>query len=269
MSVIVRWWGADRSRGARYRRETTVVKMMRKRSHDERRATVARGPRMTSERHRCRVLRRRIEALELAGDPAPTTPRCLSTSRGRRLCVKGATHHHDHRCSPTARPATHFVRGIDLVIVAELSGFPGYTRMPAAKRVPGRRRAPAASGKAGAGLAEGTTGCHSRPSGSARLPRGVLERAPGRRWDSVLDRPNPCDRRLEVVAAGRRVAGPVDRRTIPRSKSAGEPGGAVASPSARVPQRTLGYSRARGMVRNGECAVEHTPIAAGRRLADD
>jgi hypothetical protein len=33
---------------------------------------------MTSERHRCRVLRRRIEALELAGDPAPTTPRCFN-----------------------------------------------------------------------------------------------------------------------------------------------------------------------------------------------
>jgi hypothetical protein len=79
---------------------------------------------MTSERHRCRVLRRRIEALELAGDPAPTTPRCF-TSRGRRLSVKGC--HTSSRASlhPHARPATHFVRGTDLVIVAELLGFPG------------------------------------------------------------------------------------------------------------------------------------------------
>ena len=162
--------------------------MMRKRSHDERRATVARGPRMTSERRRCRVLRRPIEALELAGDPAPTTPRCLSTSG-----AGGSPSKAPHIITTIAAASPHVLRHTSCAASTSSSSpscraSPGYTRMPAAKRVPGRRRAPAASGEAGAGLAEGTTGCHSRPSGSARL---AARRVGARAWAPVGLRARP------------------------------------------------------------------------------
>jgi hypothetical protein len=158
----------------------------------------------------------------------------------------------------------------DLVIVAELSGFSGMHPDAGGKASPmtppgawcvrgsGCRTCRRDHGLPEPTIGFGSTGRAARRS--AHLGAGGTPCSTAR---------TGCDRRLEVVGVGRRVAGPVDRRTIPRWKSAGDTGGAVALPSAWLPQRTLGYSGARGMVRDGECTVEHTPIAAGRQLADD
>ena len=224
---------------------------------------------MTSERHRCRVLRRPIEALELAGDPAPTTPRCLSTSGAGGSPSKAPHIITTIAAAPRTSCGTLRARH-DLVIVAELSGFSGMHPDAGGKassmtppgawcvRGSGCRTCRRDHGLPEPTIGFGSTGraaCRSAHLGAGGTPCSTARTA--------------CDRRLEVVGVGRRVAGPVDRRTIPRSKSAGDTGGAVALPSAWLPQRTLGYSGARGMVRDGQCTVEHTPIAAGRQLADD
>jgi hypothetical protein len=224
---------------------------------------------MTSERHRCRVLRRRIEALELAGDPAPTTPRCFNQP-GQAALRQRLPHVITSIAAPPRtscdtlrarhRPR-HRRRAVGLPRDA-----PGCRRQSESQDAAG---APAASGEAGAGLAEGTTGCLSRPSGSARLG---ARRVGARAWAPVELRARPPephaigDSRLWLPAAVSR--GP-SIGAVTRGRSSGRPRRRGSIAERPVPQRTLGYFRARGMVRNGECLVEHTPTAAGRRLAND